>query len=636
MTNQLRFSAILMLISSGFSIGQNARPVTPFLATGDGTIRALVIGVSDYESTEINYLPAARYDAETFAAFLRSGQSRRLTSEDLILLTDAQATAAAVLTSLDALLRESRGGDRLLVYFSGYGQHLTAENRPEATYLQFYDSPKAPVQAGSLPLSTIQHLLENAAAEKGLRYVLALELRELVIGNTPSLDYPWTGTEKKRFAWVGRFSAPKATPQDSASARPANLNYTTHLLSALIGLADADGDKKITARELFRQLGSVPLSMQAAANRFYLAVTNKDEVLGLSDEQGLATLKNYQESIFSPVIQLEAQPQEAFYLQDAEERSRAFYQDFVLMVQLGNLLAPKERCAAALLDSLLARTTSVSLRNHLIRRLAAALQDETQQALNAYLQVNSREINRRRRNSEVYKLYPAYLSKSIELLGEKHIMRRILLAKLNYFEGLVLRLEGVKENDSLKLIQALVKQEAALGYEVAGAFIYNELGVVQSYLHRHEAAQKSYMEAIEYSPTWSIPYVNLALTALEYDDLETAYRFAFDAIPLAPWNAGAYNTLGMVCTRQGRFDDAEKLYQRALRADPDLTEARYNLACMYALKGLSDIAVDWLRQAFESGFDDTKLLLSDTDLSSLRPGKGYRQLVEKFFPGLGH
>jgi tetratricopeptide (TPR) repeat protein len=50
-------------------------------------------------------------------------------------------------------------------------------------------------------------------------------------------------------------------------------------------------------------------------------------------------------------------------------------------------------------------------------------------------------------------------------------------------------------------------------------------------------------------------------------------------------NAQAWNYLGVACQRAGQPDDAIKAYQNALRLDRDLSEAHFNLGCLWLEQG---------------------------------------------------
>ena len=55
-------------------------------------------------------------------------------------------------------------------------------------------------------------------------------------------------------------------------------------------------------------------------------------------------------------------------------------------------------------------------------------------------------------------------------------------------------------------------------------------------------------------------------------------------------NAQAWNYLGLACHHAGEAAEAEKAYQRALALDHDLTEAHYNLGCLWLAQNKPDAA----------------------------------------------
>jgi hypothetical protein len=69
----------------------------------------------------------------------------------------------------------------------------------------------------------------------------------------------------------------------------------------------------------------------------------------------------------------------------------------------------------------------------------------------------------------------------------------------------------------------------------------------------------------------------------------------------------------------------EKAVQLGATTPVDL----YNVACGYALIGQKEKALDFLGRAVSAGFDDRRLLETDTDLASIRDTDGFQQILGK-------
>ena len=68
---------------------------------------------------------------------------------------------------------------------------------------------------------------------------------------------------------------------------------------------------------------------------------------------------------------------------------------------------------------------------------------------------------------------------------------------------------------------------------------------------------------------------------------------------LAPDHGAAWNNLGLLQHRMGRYEDARRHYEVALAADPTLAEAAYNLGSLHDDLGDTRQATLWYRRALE-------------------------------------
>jgi tetratricopeptide (TPR) repeat protein len=76
-----------------------------------------------------------------------------------------------------------------------------------------------------------------------------------------------------------------------------------------------------------------------------------------------------------------------------------------------------------------------------------------------------------------------------------------------------------------------------------------------------------------------------AATLIGNNQLAEAERQLNDVLRVSPGEAVALNLLGTIRAKQGKLDEAETLFTRAVRADNQLTGAHMNLAYLYLLKG---------------------------------------------------
>ncbi|HEY9404590.1 MAG TPA: tetratricopeptide repeat protein, partial [Pyrinomonadaceae bacterium] len=76
-----------------------------------------------------------------------------------------------------------------------------------------------------------------------------------------------------------------------------------------------------------------------------------------------------------------------------------------------------------------------------------------------------------------------------------------------------------------------------------------------------------------------------AASLIGSNQLAEAERQLNLVLKVAPEEAGALNLLGAIRAKQGKLDEAEALFSRAVESDKRLTGARMNLAYLFLLKG---------------------------------------------------
>ena len=98
-------------------------------ASAQGRRHALLVGVGDYVHDSVNDLQGPPHDVRSLERVLR----RDWGFDQVTPLVDHEATRAAILGALDNLIRDTRPGDHVFLYFSGHGTSSSAgRDRGEA------------------------------------------------------------------------------------------------------------------------------------------------------------------------------------------------------------------------------------------------------------------------------------------------------------------------------------------------------------------------------------------------------------------------------------------------------------------------------------------------------------------------
>ena len=100
--------------------------------------------------------------------------------------------------------------------------------------------------------------------------------------------------------------------------------------------------------------------------------------------------------------------------------------------------------------------------------------------------------------------------------------------------------------------------------------------------------------------TWS--WVTLAnLYSRNFNDLDTAEKFLRRALTLSPDDPWALNSLGAVLLERGFPEDAARIFQRAISANPALANPYYGLALTYCKANEIELASETLSNFFAQG-----------------------------------
>ena len=116
---------------------------------------------------------------------------------------------------------------------------------------------------------------------------------------------------------------------------------------------------------------------------------------------------------------------------------------------------------------------------------------------------------------------------------------------------------------------------------------------------------------------------------LQEGRFERARKLFHDALQLDPQRAEAYNGVGVTFYARADLDEALAWYKRSLEADPRFGDAFYNMACVYALQGQTELAFRYLRMAALNHYSERAQMEKDPDLAALHDNPQWRDILDQ-------
>jgi hypothetical protein len=134
---------------------------------------ALLVGVSRYDSQERNLtsLQYADRDAEALSAWLQTPGGGAFRAQDIVLLTNQQATLAAVRQAVDRFLTAANQEDLIYLFLAGHGAADPYD--PDNYYFLLHDSKVATLKESAYPMRELGDFLRRKS--EGVRLISFLD-----------------------------------------------------------------------------------------------------------------------------------------------------------------------------------------------------------------------------------------------------------------------------------------------------------------------------------------------------------------------------------------------------------------------------------------------------------------------------
>ena len=578
--------------------------ITAAAISPDAKTYALVVGVSKYQKLPQDlWLQFPGADAKAFGDYLKAPNGARVPVSQMLVLTDEQATTAALRNAFQTFLKNRPGKkDTVFILMAGHG---TVDSR--GAYVVTYDSDPQDLSSTALPMSEIQQLVEDELSKVGRVVFLADICRATAIGNIKNSSIG-SAVEKLGEApgeMLGLMaSRPKELAEEGTQFGGGHGAFTYSLLKAMNGAADQDKSKTVTAGELIDFIRS-DVAAETGNKQHPRDFGNMDNSTRLADVSGaginITRFKTLYDSRNGGPLVL-AQAAGAPQLSGEAQRDIDTFQTAIR----DKHVLPADPGSAWLLIDKLRGELSPEMMFLQENALRVALEDQAQQVLLRYLAGDQNP-----QTKGEFDAGSQYMEAAMKLTPESLYLQ----GRDSFFMGRALLFEK-------QYPKAADLLETSVRIDPGEAYGYNALGI--AYLEQADFAKAipAFRDAARRAPNWSYPLHNLALAYLEAGDAQDAIRSYQQAIRVTPKFGYLPYNLGLVYQRLNRRKEAEDAYRKAAALSPESAEPLNALGTLKAAEGKNAEAEKLYRDALAK---NANLLPARHNLAVLLAGNKERQ-----------
>lgn len=535
--------------------------------TAGGTTYALLIGISDFENAQIRPLRYSHRDAQVFRDLLLSARGGGLKEENVLMLSNKQATTQGIKAAFDLLMKRATARDTVILLFATHGA-VIEHGRNRGAYMVTYDSDPEDLASTALPMAALQRFLRDDLGRAARVMAFVDACRAGTIGTIPessklrinsALD-SLTQTESQLMLFTA--SRPGEVSYEGRQYGGGHGAFSFFLMEGLNGAADLDQNGRVTLNEAVsyvqqrvaeatvdkqhpREGGTLDMSVAVAD------MSRAGIRLGSFD----ASAKQDGES--SRSLTSAPSPVRVLNLKAAVDFDQALSEGRIFPDEPGSAFAAFRQLKLA------RRLNRAQLVSHEVR-LRTALEDRNQQTLLKYLKGDQKPASR-----EDFEAGARAVSAAIQVHGETPE----LAARLQFCEGRLAIL-----NRDFKLARDLL--EGALRLNPDAAYIYNALGTVYLETANYERAEQAFLSAIQRAELWAYPRHNLALVYSQQGDYERAIATYKEAIVRGPSHAYLVYNQALLYQKINLVKDAEAGFRQAMKLAPELPDPVTALAAL--------------------------------------------------------
>lgn len=519
------FSILILAFSPIYAQQKGLSPLPEKNINQEGSIYALIVGISDYQDPAINDLQFADKDAQAFESFLR--RTTGLMEDDHIkLLINQNATMAQFAVQLDWLMENATENDRVYIYFSGHGD-VEKKTLTQPGYLLCWDAPsKVYMAGGALALPMFQDVISTLSTQNKAKVIVILDACRSghLSGNKVGGTYITGSNLAKQFS--NEIKILSCQPDEFSiegtqwgSGRGA---FSYHLINGLYGFADQDNNQNISLYEIGRYLENKVPAEVAPISQFPMVVGNRNTIVATINPELFQSLKKDKNKELSELSYIQTKSLEENILANTDSITKILYSDFLNALNENRLIEPESNCAKMYFDKLIINQELTQLHSAMRRNFAAKLLDETQQYMNALIKANVKIIE----CQGFRKFIPrsANITLAAELLGPNHYLYPHLMARQNLCKAIEYYFQRNKQ--SIDTALHFLHKSFALDSSLPITHLFME----RAYLKLDKLDSALYYMNIcnEAIPDWIIPFTTLAEVLLPHPEHDSIVGLALD------------------------------------------------------------------------------------------------------------
>jgi tetratricopeptide (TPR) repeat protein len=577
------------------------RSTAQVLNLGSGSTYAVVVGISDYQDEGIPDLRFADKDAEAFANFLRSPAGGELDEEHLKLMTNEEVTLGKFDAALWWLVDECKEGDKVIIYFSGHGD-VERRSRSQLGFLLCWDAPPlAYTGGGTFPIYFLKEIISTLSLQNKAKVTLITDACRSGKLAGSSIGGAQATAANLATQYANEIKILSCQPDEYSiegeqwgGGRGA---FSYHLIEGLYGMADGNQDLSVSLMEIGRYLQDKVTTEVEPQSQVPMTVGNFKEKLAAVSPEILEKLKQSKQGLAVEFNTISTRGIEEEILASVDSTIQEQFHAFQQALENKVFLSPANACADFYYKQLIKEPKLEKLHNSMRRNYAAALQDDAQQVLKKWLDLDIEETTlSKAKQTAKYSSYPAYLERAAELLGPEHYIYPFLHARKHFFEGYLMHID-LRNADPELGKKILTKYREALTWQPEFPQVYANMSMVYLYQMQQGDSAAYYADrAVALAPSWIMPYSNLAfIYCMIYqgtgakNNLEKAEHFLKLADQTdstgAQLNYWHLNNWGAFYALSGQLDNAALALKKAIKVDSSKAVAQMHLGNVYRSQG---------------------------------------------------